>query len=360
MRRPGRRGASLAITIALLALVLPSGAQAFYKSFWGPGYITGSDPFPIFQQLGVQIVQEGVNWSTAAPTRPAHPTDPNDPAYHWDPTLDAVIANAATYNMRVLLQVIFTPRWANGGRPQNWTPRNPADFANFATAAARRYPSVHLWMVWGEPDRSANFEPLAIARPGAKLNKQQQTAPHNYAKILDATYGALKRVSRANVVFGGCTFASGNIDTEQWIQNLRLPNGKPPRMDIYSHNPFGPSEPRLGGPPSPGGQVQFSDLPRMAKWIDRYLGKPRHLKKQIPIFLSEWKQPTAPEEEFSWWLDPDVAAKYTSEAISVSRSWKRIYGFGWIELYDEPPVENSGLLTVDGVRKPDFYAFANS
>ena len=25
----------------------------------------------------------------------------------------------------------------------------PADFADFATAAARRYPQVHLWMIWG-------------------------------------------------------------------------------------------------------------------------------------------------------------------------------------------------------------------
>src|SRR5947209_6533656 len=185
MRALIARAARFVPVIALVLLLLPSGAQAFSKAFWGPGYLAGNDPFPVFRQLGVSIVQEAVDWSTVAPTRPAHATDPKDPAYQWGSGIDAVIANARTFHMRVLLQIIFAPTWANGGHPHNWAPRHPADFARFAIAVARRYPGVHLWMVWGEPDRSANFEPLYSARPGTKLNARQRIAPHTYARILD-------------------------------------------------------------------------------------------------------------------------------------------------------------------------------
>ncbi len=343
----------------LLLLVAPAGAYGFAKAFWGPGFIAGNDPFPTFKKLGVSIVQEDLNWSTIALSRPSQPTNPHDPAYQWPPYLDKLVARARKFHMRVLLQLTRTPGWANGGQPATWTPDNPADFADFAQAAARHYKHVHLWMVWGEPMRQANYEPLTPASPGTQLDPQQQVAPHNYAQLLDAAYGALKAVSRANLVIGGCTYSAGQIDTQQWIENLRLPDGKPPRMDIYAHNPFGWRVPKLGGHPSEGGQVQFPDLRRLAHWIDTNLGRPRHVRKPIPIFISEWNEPTAPEQEFAWWLDPPVAAKYTADALRVSRHWSRIYGFGWIELYDQPPFENSGLLTVKGKKKPDFYSFAN-
>jgi hypothetical protein len=45
---------------------------------------------------------------------------------------------------------------------------------------------------------------------------------------MDAAYGALKQVSRRNLVIGGSTYTTGDIDTQQWIQNLRLPDGRPP------------------------------------------------------------------------------------------------------------------------------------
>lgn len=361
MGKPSVRRSILRIGlgIGLLLALFPAGAQAFAKGFWGPGFKAGTDPFPIFRQLGVSIVQQELNWNTVAPTPPRHATDPKDPAYVWPASLGQEISEARKFHMRILLQVVFAPAWANGGHPLNWAPIHNADFAAFVTAAARHYRGVHFWMIWGEPTKQMNFQPLYPAPWYAKkLNNQQLEAPHKYAQLLDAAYGALKAVSRANVVIGGNTFSAGDIHTKQWIENLRLPNGKPPRMDVYGHDPFGWRTPRFGVRPSYEGQVQFPDLPRLARWIDAYLGRPRHVSKPIPIFISEWNQPTAPEQEFPWWVDPPVAAKYTSDALALARHWNRILGFSWIELYDNPPFENAGLLTVDGKRKPDFYAFA--
>jgi hypothetical protein len=254
--------------------------------------------------------------------------------------------------MRILLQIIFTPSWANGGRPQNWVPTHMSDFVAFVTAASRRYPSIHLWMIWGEPSRGANFEPLYPAEPGTKLNPQQQVAPHNYARLLDGAYGALKAESRRNLVIGGSTYTSGDIDTQQWVENLRLPDGRAPRMDMYAHNPFGTTQPSFSTPSSPHGIVAFNDLPMLARWIDRYL------HRGLPIFLSEWTVSTGPDQEFMFYVDPLTAARWVTDALRLARHWKRIYALGWVHLYDDPRVSYGGLLTVDGQRKPTFWAFA--
>ncbi len=225
--------------VLAIALITPAPASAFSKAIWGPVYRDGVDQFPLYHQLGVSIYEADLDWSEVAPVRPRHANNPGDPAYRWPAELGRAMADARRYRMRVMLQVIFAPRWANGGRPRAWATVSAANFAAFVTAAARRYPGVHLWMIWGEPTRSGNFEPIVQAVPGRALDGAQRQAPHLYARLLDAAYGALKRVSRRNLIIGGSTYTTGLLDPEQWIENLRLPNGRPPRMDMYAHNPFG-------------------------------------------------------------------------------------------------------------------------
>ena len=94
--------------------------------------------------------------------------------------------------------------------------------------------------------------------------------PHRYARILDASYGALKRVSRKNLVIGGNTFTTGDISVLNWIKNLKLPNGKPPRMDMYGHNPFNNRPPVLHGPAA-GPRVHRLHRPADPRALDRPL-----------------------------------------------------------------------------------------
>ena len=172
--------------------------------------------------------------------------------------------------------------------------------------------------------------------------------------MLDAAYGALKAVSRRNLVIGGCTYTTGALDPLQWIQNLRLPNGRPPRMDMWAHNPFSYKPPMFAGPPSPFDEVQFSDLHELEDWIEHYL------HRRLPLFLSEFEIPTAPDQTFNFWVDPAVAAPWVTDALRSSRHWHEIYALGWINVYDDPPLETGGLLTAGGTPKPDFYAFEHN
>jgi hypothetical protein len=249
-----------ALVLAITALT-PAPASAFNKAIWGEVYRGGVNQFPLYHKLGVGIYEASLAWSDVAPRRPRHATNPSDPAYRWPAAVGEAVSQARRYHMRVLLQMIFTPPWANGGGAANVPPRNPRDYAAFAKAAARKFPSVHLWMIWGEPDRTANFSLTQRVAPGTPLTPAQQAAPHAYAQLLDDAYGQLKSLSPHNLVLGGSTWSGGNIDTQRWIENLRLPNGRRPRMDIYAHNPFSDKAPSFSQPFSPLGQVQFSDLP---------------------------------------------------------------------------------------------------
>lgn len=341
----------LAVATVLALGCFPAGAQAFGKAIWGPVDRNGVIQFPVYHRLGVHIYEAALDWAQIAPRRPRDGTNPRDPVYRWPASIAQAVTQARRYHMQVLLQLIFTPQWANGGKAANVPPGTPTVFGNFAKAAAREYPSVHLWMVWGEPDRTANFSLTRVVPPGQKLDAAARAAPHLYARMIDRAYSSLKPVSKRNLVIGGSTYTSGDIDTEQWIQNLRLPNGRPPRMDMYAHNPFGYRAPSFSDPPSPFAEVQFSDLPKLAGWIDKYL------RRGMPIFLSEYTIPTQSDEEFPFWVEPKVAATWITDALRLSRQWKRIYALGWVHVYDNPPESYGGLLTAQGKPKPLFYAF---
>jgi hypothetical protein len=346
----------LAFVALLSAGVMTVDARAApLKAMWGPGVPGGALHFPIYRDLGVRIYEDALEWNAIAPTRPRHPTDPRDPAYAWPTEVTAAVAEAQRYHMQVALSIRYAPSWANGGRPRNWAPTNPQDYANFAIAAARRYPSVHLWMIWVEPTRTQNFNPLTPAPRFARLDAAQRVAPHLYARLLDAAYGALKRVSHSNLVIGGMTYTTGEISPQQWIENLRLPGGRPPRLDMYGHNPFSYRDPNLSNPASGEQNIDFSDLGRLAKLVDRYLGRPGNRRPKL--FISEWTVPTAIDLEFNFYVDKSVQARWITDSLRIGRQLKSIYAVGWIHLYDEPPTSYGGLLETDGSKKPGYAAW---
>ena len=254
--------------------------------------------------------------------------------------MDFALSESRASGMEVLLLATGTPPWANEGRGQEWAPTREQDYADFLTAASRRYPPVRHWMVWGEPSRTPNYQPQQPAR---------------YARMLDASYAALKRQSPRNLVIGGNTFTGGSTRPVKWVRGMRLPDGRPPRMDLYGHNPFTAREPDLRRAPL-GDYADFSDLGRFQATVTRYLGRPR--RKRVRLFLSEFTVPTARgDSEFGFFVRPRTQAQWITKGYRVARQ-VRAYGFGWIHLYDEPgPPIFGGLIDSRGMRKPGYYAF---
>ena len=362
---PLTRIRTLLFLVALLALALPASTDAApsrKKAIWGPATVKGKSQFPIYRDLGVGIWENRINWSDVAPSRPANPRDPSDPAYRWPAELGAAIAQARRSGIMTSLALSDSPGWANGGRLGRWAPKRASDFADFAYAASARYPSVRHWMIWPEPTRADNFMPLIHERRDHPLTRRMKRAPHKYARILDAAYGTLKRRSRRNIVIGGNSFTTGDISPLNWIRNLRLPNGKPPRLDLYGHNPFSNRRPLMNRPPVGHGFADFSDLDLLARWVDRWLARPRG-KRRINLFLSEIFWPTDhANHEFNFHVTRQAAALWLSDALRTTRRWSRIYTLGWFALYDDPPngrgdEVNRGLLTYRGRKKPAYWAY---
>ena len=338
--------------------------QTVKKLMWGPPFLADNTPlWPTYRDLGVGIFGVQARWEEIAPDRrPADPTDPKDPAYEWPQYLTDSIRKAQRNGMKVQLQLMGTPRWANGGQSWNWIPNDPQDFGDFATAISRRYPSVDLWMIWGEPNREPNFSPLTPApeqiEPDDPLNEDQQIAPRNYAVMLDSAYEALKREGPSDQVIGGNTYTSAgsdNIRPYQWIEYMKLPDGSRPRMDMWGHNPWQDRRPDLTHPPSRNGTVSFSDLERLVDALDAagFPGGP------LKLYLAEWGVATGFEDEdLQQELDAEAADKWIRAAFEIAE-WKRIYTLGWIHPTDTER-NSTGLLTADGEEKTSYETYKRS
>jgi hypothetical protein len=344
----------------------PSGPapQTTKKLMWGPPFLAdGTSLFPEYKDLGVGIFAIQARWETIAPTEPEDPADWRDPAYEWPQYLTDQIREARKYGLEIQLLLMGTPKWANGGKAWNWMPDDPQDFADYATAAASRYPAANLFQIWGEPNRAPNFSPLTPVQEGQtegdyELNAQQQIAPRNYAVMLDLAYEALKEQSPKNLVIGGNTYTSAgydNIRPYQWIEYLKLPDGSRPRMDMWGHNPWGHDRPDLDGPPSPNGTVSFGDMERLVKHLDRagFPGKP------LKVYLAEWGVATGFEDkDLLQDLPSDVADKWIASAFNIAR-WKRIYTVGWVHPIDTDR-NSTGLMTIDGDPKSTYDIYKRS
>ena len=336
-----RLPALAAIALALLGASLISAVQkadaapapqTLKKAVWGLQEHNGQSMFPIYRDLGMGIFQTQVRWDQVAATKPANPTDPTDPAYVWPSYVDTALTGAEQNGMTVMLQIIGAPTWANGGREYVWPATNPKDFGDFATAISKKYPQVRHWMIWGEPNSRRGFGPVVNGPLSSKttLSPAAQEAPKLYAQLLDAAYAGLKSVSPNNLVIGGNTYQGAGkpvIRTYQWLRYLRLPNGARPRMDMWGHNPYTYRQPDLKDEPSPRGRVDFSDLGRLVKALDKaYKGQ------RLKLFLSEWGVPTGLDQDLQIRVKTKNAVKWVRSAMQIVRKSKissRIYTLGW-------------------------------
>jgi len=353
-----KRDLSLAVVaLCLLACALaPTASARATKAIWGPVEMPdGSSAFRVYKDLGVDVYQVQLQWNRVAERRPSNPKNPRDPAYDWSgSTADAVRA-AKRHGIKVAVLVKGSPPWANGGRGPEWAPSNRA-YANFLTAASRRFRSVRRWMIWGEVNRAAVFQPLP---PNSRVG------PRRYATLLRSAYRALKRRSAKNIVIGGMTFTFGDVMPRDFLRFMRLPNGKPPPLDWYGHNPFSRRFPnlRLRGYAGYPSARDVSDIDTFAKEIHRtYRRKYSRFRRRGPrLWLSEFTVSSdQPNRAFTFAVSRRQQALWLRAAYRIARK-PYIAGLGWFNLLDDPiSVPNhitTGLMTYEGKRKAAYRAY---
>jgi hypothetical protein len=325
------------------------------KMIWGPFTMPdGASAFPVYHQLGVQVLQTQLSWASSAPQRPGDPTNPADPTYRWPAALDQAVREAARYHIQLAVMVRGSPSWSNGGQDPSWAPNDPADYANFVAAASRRYPSIRYWMIWGEPERPGNFNPMPENSP---------VGPQRYALLLDAAYGSLKAANPANVVIGGMTYTVGLDSTADFIRWMRLPNGAPPRLDYFGHNPYSTRYPKLSEGLYEAKVRDINDIDTLhSELAAAYQGRPGGTPK---LWLSEFSISSDHTDRAFWFfVSRPVQAKWATAAFKLVDSVNYVAGLGWYELLDEPPTTpgylTEGLMTFEGTPKPAFYAYQHA
>src|SRR5581483_5104658 len=171
----------LRVIAALLAcmLVLPVSASASSSMLLGlfDDAVTldpATNSFPLLRSLHLQVVRMTLAWGGpggVANKQPAHPADPADPAYDWS-RYDQAVVRANDAGIQLLMTIVGTPAWANGGKTPQEAPTSAASLRAFAYAAAQRYsgtfldtasgrilPRVSLWLAWNEPNNPVFLRP---------------------------------------------------------------------------------------------------------------------------------------------------------------------------------------------------------
>src|SRR5579885_1030894 len=185
----------LALVVALFAVLVLSN-RAFASPYvrygvqddawleYGPG--TLDERLAQLQSFGVDVVRVTIDWRA---------TEPRAGVFDWSRP-DLLLDGLHTHGIAPLVTLYGTPGWANGGRAESVAPTTGSTFASFARAIARRYPYVHLWTIWNEPNQRRWLVP---------------TSPAVYVKkLLDPAYAAIHAASPQSLVAGGVTAPRGS------------------------------------------------------------------------------------------------------------------------------------------------------
>ncbi len=290
-------------------------------------------------QLGVHVVRFTLRWDEIAQTKPATPADPSDSAYDWSGP-DAVLDGLHAHGIDVVLQLLGTPTWANGGKPSNYAPSSAATFGAFASAAAQQYPWVRRWLIWNEPNQVRWLRPTSAAVYTTKL--------------LNPAYAAIHAATGGAIVAGGGTAprgSTGGVSPIAWLAGMRTAHA---RLDAYAHNPY-PLDPKRETPLTGGcthcTTVTMATLPSFVVRVGRYFPRAR-------IWLSEYGYQSNPPDRLLG-VSLALQARYIGEGAYAAYRTPKVDLLIHFLYRDEPNIARfqSGLVTLTNAAKPAYAAF---
>jgi hypothetical protein len=291
------------------------------------------------ERLRVDIVRFTVRWDEIARERPASARDHRDPAYDWSST-DPLLRGLHRRGIGALITLWGTPAWANGGRAANWAPTTGTSFANFAHAAAGRYPWVRAWTVWNEPNQRRWLRP---------------TSPRVYVeRLLNPAYAQIRAVLPHAQVGGGMTSARGGIGGVSPVAWMRAMSAAGAKLDAYAHHPY-PTHPQVETPWGPRcghcSTITMAELDRLHDEVQRNFGSKR-------IWLTEYGYQTNPPDELLG-VSPATQARYVAGAIRRAYVAPRVDLLVFFLVRDDADLDGwqSGFFTASGERKPSHAAF---
>jgi hypothetical protein len=352
--------------------------------------------------LGADRLRVTAGWNALAPgrtslTKPGGDFDAEDtrtyPQAGFE-ALDRAVVAAKGAGLDVQIDLAFwAPRWAVK-RPARWALRhrympNPAEFAAFTRAVARRYsghftdpghgvvralPAVRLWTTWNEPNYPYFLEPQWKKTPRG----HRPYSPHLYRPMHELAYAALKDVSPANDVLIGGLAASGSprggrggVQPLEFVRTLACVNKrlKPLRVpecrgagvlhaDGFAMHPYS-----IGGAPGVRAKraddVYLADLDRLDLLLSQ-LHDTGRTDDHWPIYVTEYGYETRPPDPEARYT-PLQQARHLGWATYLAHSQENVRMFAQFLLRDIDSPDGrdyqTGILYADGRPKPAAMAF---
>jgi hypothetical protein len=249
LNKPARWGFSIAVVTALAAtIVFVSQASARPDPFYGVVSQTSlrSGDFAKMEKGGLGTLRSIMQWSAIDPTAAAGD-------YSWT-GFDAVVANAARHDLRVLPFLYGTPNWVahnldhrKCGVCDTFAPHRKAALGawrDFVAAAVDRYGPggefwaehpglprmpIRAWQIWNEQNSKTFYAP----KPSTK----------GYAQVLQAAASAIRsRDRKADVILGGMAELAGSrkaVPGHVFLHDLYDRHGIKHDFDGVAVHPYG-------------------------------------------------------------------------------------------------------------------------
>jgi len=352
--------------VAILALGAGQARAASHMSigfFDDPSFRWSPDRTENLQSAadaGASIIHTTAQWSTIAATKPRNAANGDDPAYHLN-DLDELVQKASLDGLRVMIDIVGTPKWANGGKAPNRLPKSMSTLQTFAKMLATRYNGanghgyVGLYSVWNEPNLGLFLEPQF----SGKGKKFKIVGPANYGRLFKAAYAGIKSGNHTAQVAIGETSARGRDKPLKHVSDSIAPGTfarylakvKGLKFDAWAHHPY-PTAPNL--PPTQKVKypnVTLSTMPRFEKDLRKWF------HHAVPVWITEYGHETKPGEKHG--VTNSVQAKYAREALTIARKDPNVQMFIWFTFRDSHGNPwQSGLEQPSGVAKPSYAVFS--
>jgi hypothetical protein len=415
------RAGCLAVLGALAALVAPTGALASGTQestfqdddllVYGTEAVQAST-LDTIKALGGDRVRVTLQWRLVAPepdaaAKPAGFDGSNPAAYPpgaWD-RYDRLVRLAKARGLGVNLDVTApAPNWGTGtppDRPDLDSTFDPsaAEFGAFVRAAAVRYPGVHYWSIWNEPNQAGWLTPQWLPDP-RDPTRWVPTAPQVYRRLLDAAWTSLQQTGHGHdTILVGETAPKGllqargvtrSMDSQRFIRelyclddNLQFYKGTSAEVRAcpttnqaagfvaahpalfgasgWAHHPyeltFAPDRP----PVHRDAWVTIANLHDLGGLLRRIRARYRQpTRAAVPLYLTEFGYQTKPPDPLG--VTFAQQAEYLNQAEYIAWRNGAVRTLAQFLLVDSGPpygvTFQSGLRTADRKPKPAYDAYA--
>jgi hypothetical protein len=334
-----------------------------------------------FAELGADVVKVNLYWDEVAPAGRRKPSgfDAASPSsYAWG-SYDTAIQAILAHGLQPYISLGgHAPRWATGGKGRPGTNRPSArEFRLFARAAGLRYPGVHIWSIWNEPNLYSWLSP--------QRSKGVPLSPSIYRGLYLAGYRGLGDSGhRGDTILLGelmprALTSPRKVRPLEFLREMACLDrnyrqirgsaakkrgcrkvGRFPTSGIAYH-PYTPPD----GPHVPEGpeDAAIGQLSRLRATIDA-LARRGKLPRNLPIWITEFGYQTNPPDRIQG-SPLKRAAAFMDESEWIAFRNRRVASYSQYTLTDDLPRPGSGPLRwsswqaglkfADGRRKPQVY-----